>query len=244
MIRDVFTSFNMTQIAVTFALPAESSEFVRRLRDKSHGDRNGITTIRGKIGDREVEVLHTGVGERVCRQRLGKFLEDQRFDLLISTGFAGALNDEMQVGDLLLAKNFSTVDLNEKRSSISRLPVYMADLFTAPTLTDSSDERTEIARTTGAAAVDMETEFIARACAAHGIPLLSLRVITDTPREPFPARAHVLFDVATQRTDLPKLAAFFLTHPTRIPGLLHFARKIAHARKTLADALVAIAPEL
>ena len=231
-------------IAVTFALPEESSEFLRRLRDKSHADRDGTATIRGKIGDREVEVLHTGVGERVCRQRLGKFLGNQQFDFLISTGFAGALNDELQVGDLLVAKNFSTVDLTEKRSSVSRLPVHIADLFTAPALSDSSDERTEIARTTGAAAVDMETEFIARACAAHAIPLFSLRVITDTPREPFPAPAHVLFDVATQRTNLPKLAAFFLIHPNRIPGLLQFARKIARARKTLVDALVAIVREL
>jgi len=150
----------------------------------------------------------------------------------------------MQVGDLLLAKNFSTVNLNEKGSSVSRLPIQMADLFTAPTLSDSSDERTEIARTTGAAAVDMETEFIARACAAHGIPLLSLRVISDTPRNPFPAPAHVLFDVATQRTSLTKLAAFFLTHPDRIPALLQFARKIAHARKSLADAIVTIVREL
>jgi adenosylhomocysteine nucleosidase len=231
-------------IAVTFALPAESSEFLSRLRNSSRADRNGITTIRGKIGDGEVEILHTGVGEKASRQRLGNFLVDQRFDLLISTGFAGALNDEMQVGDLLLAKNFSTVDLSKKRSSVSRWPIHIADLFTAPTVSDSSDERTEVARTTGAAAVDMETEFIARACAAHGIPLLSLRVITDTPREPFPAPAHVLFDVATQRTDLAKLAAFFLTHPNRIPGLLQFARRIAHARKTLADALVAIVREL
>ena len=231
-------------IAITFALPAESSEFLRRLQTKSRADRNAITTIRGKIGDREVEVLHTGVGERVCRQRLGKFLENQQFDFLISTGFAGALNDKLQVSDLLLAKNFSTVDLNEMRSSVSRLPIHMADLLTAPTLIDSSDERTEIARTSGAAAVDMETEFIARACAAHGIPLLSLRVITDTPREPFPAPAHVLFDIAKQKTDLPKLATFFLSHPNRVPGLLQFARKIAHARRTLADALVAILREL
>jgi nucleoside phosphorylase len=231
-------------IAVTFALRAESSEFLSRLRNRSRADRNGITTIRGVIGDREVEVLHTGVGEKVCRQRMGKFLEDQQFDFLISTGFAGALNDELQVGDLLLARNFSTIELKEKRSSFSKLPIHMADLFTAPTLIDSNDERSEIARTSDAAAVDMETEFIARACAAHGIPLLSLRVITDTPREPFPAPAHVLFDIATQRTDLPKLAAFFLVHPNRIPRLIQFARKIAHARKTLADALVAIVREL
>ena len=93
-------------IAVAFALPAESSEFLRRLQTKSRADRNDITTIRGKIGDREVEVLHTGVGEKVCRRQLGKFLETQQFDFLISAGFAGALNDELQVGELLLAKNF------------------------------------------------------------------------------------------------------------------------------------------
>jgi nucleoside phosphorylase len=231
-------------IAVTFALPAESSEFLRRLSNQSRTDRNGITTIHGKIGDREVEVLHTGVGEKVCRQRLGKFLENQQFDLLISTGFAGALNGELQVGDLLLAKNFSTIELNEKRSSFSRLPIHMADLLTAPTLIDSSDERNKLARTSGAAAVDMETEFIARACAAHGIPLLSLRVITDTPREPFPAPAHVLFDIAKQRTDLPKLATFFLAHPNRIPRLIQFARRVANARKILATALVDVATAL
>ena len=115
-----------------------------------------------------------------------KFLQDQQFDLLISTGFAGALNDQLQVGDLLLAKNFSTIELNKKRSSFSRLPIHEADLLTVAALIDSSDERPEIARTSGAAAVDMETEFIARACAEHGIPLLSLRVITDTPRRTVP----------------------------------------------------------
>ncbi len=100
-------------IAVTFALPAESSEFLSRLKDKSRADRNGIRVIRGKIDDRDIEILHTGVGEKVCRQRVEKFLQDHQFDLLITTGFAGALNDELQPGDLLLAKNFSTIDLNE-----------------------------------------------------------------------------------------------------------------------------------
>jgi adenosylhomocysteine nucleosidase len=230
-------------IAVTFALSAESSEFLRSLRNQSRTDRNCIQTIRGTIDDRAIEVLHTGVGEKVCRQRVPKFLEDQQFELLISTGFAGALNDELQVGDLLVAKNFSTVDLNERRY-FSRLPIHLANLLTAPTSIDFSDGRSEIASTPGAAAVDMETEFIARACAARGIPLLSLRVITDTPRAPFPAPANVLFDVAKQRTDLAKLATFFLAHSNRIPRLIQFARRIANARKTLANALFTVVREL
>jgi len=224
-------------IAVTFALPTESSDFLRHLRNQSRTDRSGIRTIRGTIDDRAVEVLHTGVGEKVCRQRVAEFLQDQQFDLLISSGFAGALNDRLQIGDLLLAKNFSTVELSEVGSSFSRLPIHEADLLTVRALIDSNDERNKIAHTSGAAAVDMETEFIARACAEHGIPLLSLRVITDTPREPFPAPPNVLFDIEQQQTRFLTLATFFLARPNRVPQLIQFARRIARVRKIIASAL-------
>jgi len=226
-------------IAITFALSAESQEFLRSLGNKSRGDRDGVPIIRGKINDRTVEVLHTGVGEKVCRQRVGKFLHDQRFDCLISAGFAGALNNDLQIGDLLLAGNFSTVNLSETCVSLSDFPIRIANLLTAPALIDSREERNKLARTSGAAAVDMETEFIARACAKHGVPLLSLRVISDTPRELFPAPTNVLFDIERQQTQILKLATYFFAHPHRIPRLVQFVRRIARAKNTLADALVA-----
>jgi nucleoside phosphorylase len=231
-------------IAVTFALPAESSEFLRRLRNKSRIDRNGIRITRGNIDDRQVEVLHTGVGEKACQERIEKFLRDQRFQILISAGFAGALNDQLQLGDLLVAKNVSTVDLSSTCASLSSIPIHTGDLLTVPALIDSSEERNRVARASGAGAVDMETEFIARACAELGIPLLSLRVITDTPREPFPAPPSVLFDIQQQRTRMTALAKFFLSHPNRLPRLVQFARRISHVRKTLADALVQVVRNL
>jgi nucleoside phosphorylase len=237
-------------IAVTFALPPESSAFLQRLSNKSRADRNGVRIIRGNIDDREVEVLHTGVGEKVCRRRLANFLsatgrirrgeQNQQFDCLISTGFAGALNNELRVGDLLLAGNFSTVDLSKKHSLLSSLPIHVADLLTVPALIDSSEERNKLARMSGAAAVDMETEFIARACAEHGIPALSLRAISDTPGEPFPAPTNVFFNIEQQRTPIAALAKFFLAHPNRVPRLVQFARRIAYARKSLGNALVTI----
>jgi nucleoside phosphorylase len=243
-------------IAVTFALPAESAEFLKRLSNRSQSDRNGVCIVRGNIGDpemigareslrsREVEVMHTGVGEKASRTRLKSFLKNQKFDLLISSGFAGALNDESEVGDLLLAKNFSTIDLNTTRSSFSELRIRTADLVTVPRLIDSADERHRIARTSGAAAVDMETEFIARGCADHGIQLLSLRAISDTPREPFPVAPQILFDLEQQRTDIAALATFLVAHPSRIPPLIQFASRIARVRKILARALVEIVHEL
>jgi len=236
-------------IAITFALPTESQEFLRSLSNKSRGDRDGILTICGKVDDRAIEVLHTGVGEKVCRQRVGKFLSatgrirrgehDQHFDYLISAGFAGALNDQLQVGDLLLAENFSTVR-PDKNFFLSSLPIHVADLLTVSGLIDSREERNRLALTSGAVAADMETEFIARECAAHGLPVLSLRVISDTPRELFPAPTDVLFDIERQQTQMLKLATYFFAHPHRVPRLVQFARRIARARKVLADALVAL----
>ena len=146
-------------IAVTFALPAESSEFLRRLGNKSRADRNGISIVRGTIDHRSIEVIHTGVGENICRERIGNFLENQQFDFLISAGFAGSLNHELQVNDLLLAKNFSTLDVKHAQSSLSNVSVHAANMLTVPVLIDSSEERERIARESGASAVDMETQF-------------------------------------------------------------------------------------
>ena len=225
-------------IAITFALPAESSEFLRRLGNKSRFTRNGVSIIRGTIEHRSIEVIHTGVGRNISGKRIATFLEKQSFEAVISTGFAGALNHQLQVNDLLFARNFSTVDL--KHPSLSNISMYPANMLTVPAMIDSSKEREKMARESGASAVDMETEFIARACAAHGFPLLSLRVITDTPSEPFPAPPSVLFDVERQRTQITALARFFFSNPKRIPDLIQFAKRIARARKTLAGALVEI----
>ena len=228
----------MTTIAVTFALPAESSEFLRRLGNKARVDRNRLGIVQGTIGDRTIEVIHTGVGEKICRERIGKFLVIQQFDFLISAGFAGALNNELQINDLLVAKNFSTVDLKDVQSSLSNVSIHAVNMLTVPAVIDSSEERERIARESEAAAVDMETEFIARACAVRAIPLLALRVITDTPTQAFPAPPTILFDIERQRTRVLRFAMFFLKRPNRASSLIQFARRIARARTALANALI------
>ena len=227
----------MTTIAVTFALPAESSEFLRRLRNKASAGRNRLRIVQGTIGDRTIEVLHTGVGEKICRERIGNFLQDQQFDLLISAGFAGALNHELQINDLLVAKNFSTIDLKQAHLLFSPLVIHPIDLLTVRAVIDSGQERERMARESGASAVDMEAESIARACAVRAVPLLALRVITDTPTQSFPAPPSVLFDIEQQRTNLAKFAMFFLKHPNRAQSLIQFTRKITRARTILANAL-------
>ena len=74
-------------IAITFALPAESSDFVRLLTTPVT-TADGLKSIRGQMHERPVVVFHTGVGESSCRPRIENFLRQQQLKYLISAGFA------------------------------------------------------------------------------------------------------------------------------------------------------------
>ena len=218
-------------IAITFALPAESSGLLRLLRDK--------------IDNQEIKILHTGVGKKICATRIDNFLQRSQPRYLIASGFAGGVKEDFRAGDLFLAENFSDRELLARAQRVlGGQAIRIGKLVTTTTMIDSVAERQEMARSQGAMAVDMETETIAQACTARGIPLLSLRVISDTPREPFPAPPAVLFDIEQQKTDFAKLSGYLFKHPTALPRLIRFSRQIARARTNLSDALVMLVREV
>ncbi len=218
-------------IAVTFALPSESSAFLRLLGQPTR-EAAGRHTVSGTLHGRAICVLHTGVGEKTARTRLARFLQEQTPQLLISSGFAGALNEKWKVGDVFAAENYLTIHLELRGAADYRT----GRLATASAMVDSPHERQTLAQE-GVDAVDMETEFIAQACTAANVPMLSLRVISDTPANPFPAPPHVLFDVERQRTPFFPLFMHLLLRPASIPRFISFARAIDAARASLTDAL-------
>lgn len=223
-------------IAISFALPAESSDLVALLREKRSVAHGQIESIQGQIDNRSVEIFHTGVGRNSCEAKIDNIFRAERPQCFIATGFAGAVRDDLRAGDLILGKNFSDPTLFAKANDLLRARA--VKLFTSPTIVDSIDERNEIARAQGADAVDMETEIIAQACAKRGIPMLSLRVVSDSPRNPFPAPPRVLFDMQLQRTKFTELLGYLLKHPFAFWRLIDFGRQVGKARATLANAIV------
>ncbi|MDP9097424.1 MAG: hypothetical protein M3N48_00320 [Verrucomicrobiota bacterium] len=225
-------------IAITFALPAESSDFVRLLENRVSVSREGVETIRGRLHEKSLVVIHTGVGKKVSRERMETLLRRERFEYLISSGFAGALEKDLKVGHLLVAENFSSPQLlGSPKLVLADDKTFVGKLLTVSRMIVTIEERESLNKKTGAAAVDMETEILAEVCAAHDLPMLSLRAISDTPSEPFPVPAQVLFDVAKQGTDFFRLGSYLLTHPGAFARLNSFRQRVAVARKALADAL-------
>lgn len=218
-------------IAVAFALPAESSEFVKLLKDR-HRTARGLA---GELHGHEIQVLHTGVGAAEAHQQLGFFFAEPPLPrLMISAGFAGALSDALAIGDLFLSENFSDP---RPAAAVTSAAIHRGKLATADVVLDSAAARRRLAESTGAIAVDMETQFVHASCRLLGVPMLSLRVITDTPRRPFPAPPSVLFDVERQQTNIPRLAGYLITHPLAIPRLIAFSKRVALARRSLTSAL-------
>jgi adenosylhomocysteine nucleosidase len=225
-------------IAVTFALPAESCDFIRLLQDREPATRGADAVISGTLHHRAICILHTGVGDKAARARMSACFAGTKPALVISSGFAGATNDELKPGDVIIAENFCTSGLLEiARSVFARTNVRAGKLATASAVIDSLSERETLARNTGALAIDMETQAIAERCAEFDIPMLSLRAITDTPAFPFPAPPQVLFDIEQQKTIASRLALHLATHPLALGRLITFASRVRAARASLAAML-------
>src|SRR5205823_13375962 len=128
-------------------------------------------------------VLHTGVGARECEKRLRDFLQLERPSILISSGFCGGTSDDLMPGDLVLGENFSAGHLSARAKEIVS-QAHSAKLFSADRVVDPARDRYAIGREHGAIAIDMETQTIARLCAEEAIPMLSLRVVSDSPAAP------------------------------------------------------------
>ena len=222
-------------IVVTFALAAESSAFIRLLK----GIKRDGAILRGTLEKRtpEVCVLHTGVGASKCEERVGNFLRHERPQLLIASGFCGGTSDQLHPGDLVIAENASEPTLLTKaRATLPNARI--GKIHSADRIIDPAADRYAIGREHGAVAIDMETETIARLCAAESIPMLALRVVSDSPATPFPAPPNVLFDIEKQRTDFSQLLSYIARNPASALSLAQFSKQIARAKAKLADALV------
>jgi Phosphorylase superfamily len=181
-------------------------------------------------------LVHTGVGATKCEERLGNFLRGEKPELLIASGFCGGTRDELHPGDLIID---NASELSNKARAILPSAV-VGKIHSADRIIDPVVDRYEIGREHGAIAIDMETETIARLCAERSIPVLALRVISDSPVAPFPIPPSVLFDIEKQRTNFSALLSYIARNPVSAIRLVQFTTKIARAKAKLADALCAV----
>lgn len=122
--------------------------------------------------------MGAGAGRRVGRQ-----LAWRRYDLVISTGFAGAAQPGFKPGDLVVATEvidgstglkFIPQDGWAKLKGIRRGP-----FLTVQAILTEDFAKAEAGRRFNAMVVELETAWVARAALERGIPWMGLRAILD-----------------------------------------------------------------
>jgi len=149
---------------------------------------------------------------------------------VISIGLAGALSPLLKVGDVIIADRILTgiekwdCDNGWRVRLGSRLPCALqGPLFGSDVIIERPQTKSGLHDSTGALAVDMESQVAARFAHQRNLPLAGLRVISDDARHVLPPAALV-----AMRPDggiaLGRVLASLLTKPAQIPALVRTTR--------------------
>jgi adenosylhomocysteine nucleosidase len=233
---DLVDWLSLIMIAVSFALPEESKGVVRALEGARRSGPAALPVIAGRLGGKEVIVVHSGMGRDSASARVGACLEEHAPSHWIACGFGGGLDPELRVGEIVVVRNYSEPGL---LAAIASLPARRGDLVTTGEVIETAAQKRDLARRTGAMVVDMETAAIAPLCGARGIPMLAVRAISDTASEDLPVRAAVWFDMVAQRPRALALVLYLAAHPGRIGPFARFVRGVHLAGGRLTAFLLA-----
>ena len=163
---------------------------------------------------------------------LAKKLDALHGDLrgVISIGLAGALSPHLKVGDVVIADQIITGlenwDCHEgwRVRLFSRLPhAHQGQIFGSDVIIEKAETKSGLYDTTGALAVDMESQVAARFAAKRNLPLAALRVISDDASHVLPPAALVAMK-PDGGIALGRVLGSLLRKPTQVPALVRTAR--------------------
>jgi nucleoside phosphorylase len=202
-------------ILVTFALRQEGASFERRLIQRI--PKSG--SVFGRLDSQEVAVSWLGIGAR-NEERFKSTLTGFHPDLVINSGFAGAVRTLLEPGDFVLAENYSSAELLKR---LDKRCVFAArGRFACVDTVADSAAKMRFNAEGSILAVEMESAPVAEICRKLSVPLLSAKMISDRHDEEIPK--VFLGEGIRQKKELLKAIAF--------------ASRMIMLRRNLADRVV------
>jgi adenosylhomocysteine nucleosidase len=183
--------------------------------------------------ERRIQVAVAGVGRDCARRKaLELVAAPARPRLVIMAGYAGALDPDLRVGDVVIASE--VVDESGGRWKTC-YPASRGRILTVDRLVGNAEEKRELGRRHQANAVDMESAAVAQVCVEHGVPFWCVRAISDDASMSLSPRLLRLFaggGVSPARVCLELLRA-----PGILPELIRLGRTSKLAGEQLAKTL-------
>lgn len=222
----------MSRIAIVAALEREVGALVKNFDhvDREYDKRKFRFFERG-----EIVVVCGGIGPEAARRAANAVMTLYAPSLLLSAGFAGALDAGLRVGDILLpatvlnASDGSRIEIEDAKAQ-GTLVSFMAVAGVA--------QKAKLAQAYAAQAVDMEAAAVAAAARANGIAFRAVKAISDEFDFEMPEMARFIDGQGGFKT--ANFALFAALRPWLWPRVAALAANSRKAAKALSGHLQSI----
>ncbi len=204
------------------------------------------------FGNDRTRASIVGIG-RSAGEQLEGLLDAAPCRLLVSLGYAGALDPHLHPGELVVGNSYlhgasaaipgaphatrAAMLLRESGLSVLEGAVLTVD---EPLLTPRAKRRAHSG--SGALVVDMEGRWIADVAASRDIPLIGIRAVLDEAYYPLPAFIATIIADGGGREWVHALRA--VSHPSALRSFLPLALKSRRASRALQMAVRGILPSI
>jgi len=176
-----------------------------------------------------------GVGARFAAAAVDRALEESRPDAVVSTGFCGALDPGLNVGDVVVAtevaaagRRFPALEPRGRRAA-SRGTVVSTDH-----VVQTAAEKSQL-HLSGAIAVEMEAAGVAERAAQHGLPFFCIKAVTDLASEDMANDFNSALRPDGHFATMDILSSSLRQPMTRIPELIRLRKRCARAALSLGE---------
>ena len=242
----------METIGIIAAMPLESNALLRLIEPRERSDLGLYRCYRFQLLKRACWLLTSGMGRQRAARATRALIDAARPQLLISVGVAGAVHADLEIGDVVVSRNTCLLDkgLTGPFQPLARLSEEAWQAAKQTLQPDGASLYHGTAVTTRGAQfiqpqpvqmenpiLEMETAGIAGVAAGRGIPLLSLRGISDGPRAPIPFNLEGMMD-EQEALCSGEIIKKLLGHPQMLPQLVRMGRNTRKAADNAALTLV------
>ncbi len=223
----------MTHIAIIAAMPGELKPLTRGWWQER---RNGVDLWRSDNG--EWIAACAGAGVAAATRAFAEIEKLGPIDKVISTGWAGALREDLAPGQVC---DVSTViDARTGERFVAAGPQNNCWLVTNPRVADATEKK-RLASTYEAALVDMEASGVARLARMRGIPFYCIKGISDGYSDQLPDFNR--FISPDGQFKLARFMVFALLRPWYWHGLIRMGENSRKAARGIAQSLLDILDE-
>jgi adenosylhomocysteine nucleosidase len=192
----------------------------------------------GSLNENEVFLVANGVGCRRAAVAVDAALERFAADAVVTTGFCGALDENLDIADLVFGTEIlpgsNRCSSPRPGAALPKPRFTEGPICSVDHVVGSAEEKSQL-RSTGACAVEMEAAGVASRAESHGLPFYCVRVVTDLAGESLANDFNAALRSDGHFDTMNILGQVFRRPGARLPELLRLRSRCTRAARVLGD---------